>query len=97
MTVSILLQFLSATSGPSSFPCSAGCVLACTACSAPVSSRFFPASAVDPITAPSSCVCPPTFTSNPPLPPLNLKGNWLEEAGFASNTPVTVTVDTGNW
>ncbi|WPM84942.1 SymE family type I addiction module toxin [Apirhabdus apintestini] len=29
--------------------------------------------------------------------PLNLKGNWLEEAGFASNTPVTVTVDTGNW
>ncbi|WP_416208346.1 SymE family type I addiction module toxin [Erwinia sp. HR93] len=26
-----------------------------------------------------------------------MKGNWLEEAGFASNTPVTVTVDTGNW
>lgn len=26
-------------------------------------------------------------------PSLNLKGNWLEEAGFMTDTPVTVTVE----
>jgi len=26
---------------------------------------------------------------------LNLKGNWLEEAGFATDTPVTVTIGQG--
>lgn len=28
-------------------------------------------------------------------PSLNLKGNWLEEAGFTTDTPVTVTVERG--
>lgn len=28
-------------------------------------------------------------------PSINLKGNWLEEAGFATNTPVSVAVDHG--
>lgn len=28
-------------------------------------------------------------------PSLNLKGNWLEEAGFATDTPVTVAVEHG--
>ena len=28
-------------------------------------------------------------------PSLNLKGNWLEEAGFATDTPVTVTFEHG--
>ena len=28
-------------------------------------------------------------------PSLNLKGNWLEEAGFGTDTPVTVAVERG--
>jgi len=28
-------------------------------------------------------------------PSLNLKGNWLEEAGFVTGVPVTVTVEHG--
>ena len=28
-------------------------------------------------------------------PSLNLKGNWLEEAGFSTDTPVNVTVEHG--
>lgn len=28
-------------------------------------------------------------------PSLNLKGNWLEEAGFTTGAPVTVTVEHG--
>lgn len=28
-------------------------------------------------------------------PSLHLKGNWLEEAGFTTDTPVTVTVERG--
>lgn len=28
-------------------------------------------------------------------PSINLKGNWLEEAGFATDTPVTVFVERG--
>lgn len=28
-------------------------------------------------------------------PSINLKGNWLEEAGFATDTPVTVAVEHG--
>jgi toxic protein SymE len=28
-------------------------------------------------------------------PSLHLKGNWLEETGFTTDTPVTVTVERG--
>lgn len=28
-------------------------------------------------------------------PSLHLKGDWLEEAGFATNTPVTVAIEHG--
>ncbi|MBT0728536.1 type I toxin-antitoxin system SymE family toxin [Rosenbergiella australiborealis] len=28
-------------------------------------------------------------------PSLNLKGNWLEEAGFTTDTPVTVAIEHG--
>ena len=28
-------------------------------------------------------------------PSLNLKGNWLEEAGFKTDTPVTVAIEHG--
>ncbi|MFU9139266.1 SymE family type I addiction module toxin [Erwinia tasmaniensis] len=28
-------------------------------------------------------------------PSINLKGNWLQEAGFATNMPVIVTVECG--
>jgi toxic protein SymE len=28
-------------------------------------------------------------------PSINLKGYWLEEAGFTTDTPVTVTVERG--
>jgi toxic protein SymE len=29
------------------------------------------------------------------LPSLNLKGNWIEEAGFTTGAPVTVAVENG--
>ncbi|WP_238485143.1 MULTISPECIES: SymE family type I addiction module toxin [Rahnella] len=34
---------------------------------------------------------------SPRLPSLHLKGNWLEEAGFGTDTPVTIAVERGNW
>ncbi|MBN3185114.1 SymE family type I addiction module toxin [Pectobacterium brasiliense] len=28
---------------------------------------------------------------------LHLHGNWLEAAGFATDTPIVITVEQGNW
>ncbi|QDY43949.1 SymE family type I addiction module toxin [Candidatus Pantoea soli] len=45
------------------------------------------------LSRPLSALFSTTYYSR--CPSLNLKGNWLEEAGFATDTPVTVTVEGG--